>query len=679
MNLVFGNPGWLGFAVLALGPLVIHFLYKRRVRVVRWPHVALLSEVRRENRRSLRLREVLLLVLRTVAVLSVVLAVSRPVLAPRGVAVAEGGVGGHRSLVFVLDNSLSMGLSENGVTLLDEAVLRAGDILRSVHRPGDAVAVVASCGAEAVYEEVYDSEEALRRMREVRLCGGSGSVLDALRTVESFASGGERLVYVLSDFQRSVWSNAGYGGGRGMRVVLVSLARKGRANVVVEGVRPPLVFPGAGPGGRLRAVLRNTGDAAVEVTVGSYQDGRKTGEERVRLAGGASAEVEFPWHPGRPGLTVGFVGVEGDRLRADNRRWFAVRMPERMRVVLVDDTGGEASRFLRKVFEVAGSGFLEVVRTESSGLAQVLGGADVVVLAGFRRLPAGTAEVLVRHVGRGGGVWVATEAGLDLEGFNGVFHPVLVPCRLLGRAVVSAPEEVFGVRSWDVSHPLLAAFEGTDLFRNARFRGYYRAAVEEGDARLQVLARMETGDPLLVEYVHRSSVSEREVGRVLVWFSSLSDGLSAFPYTMNYPAFVLQVLRHLVERPVEEFVLPVWAAGVAGRLGVAADGGVWRWVDGRWERWVGEVVEEGGVWRLGGEVFVVRTPPEESEVVGMSEEELRRVFRGAVVVRGGEGVGRRAGEAEAGRSLTPWVLVLALGCLLAESLVLGVFRREAEA
>lgn len=676
MNLVFANPGWLGFSFLALAPLVIHLLYKRRVKVVKWPSVALLEEVRRENRRSLRLQEWMLLVLRTLLVLSVVLAVSGPVLAPKGSGLPSGK-GGHRVVALVLDNSLSMGLSENGVTLLDEAVLRAEDILRSVHRPGDAVAVVPACGAEGRYEEVYSVEEAGRRLREVRLCGAGGDVLDALRTVESFASSEERLVYVFSDFQRSVWSNLRYGGGKGMRVVLVSLARRGRANVVVDEVRPPLVFAGAGPGGVLKAVLRNTGDAEASVSVTVHQDGRKTGETRVSLGGGGVTEVELPWNPGRPGLTTGFVAVEGDRLKADDRRWFAVRTPPRMRVAVVDDSGGAASVFLRKVFEAAGAGgFLEVLPTGSAGLAGVLGRSDVVVMAAFRGMPAGTAEALRRFLEEGGGLWVATEDRMDIDEFNRVFDPGIIPCRVLGRSVSSGTDTFLGAKEVDFSHPLLSYFEGTDLFRHGRFRGYYRAALREADPGLKVLVRMETGEPLLVEYGHRSRASERETGRVLLFLSSLSDSLNGFPYTRNFPVFVLQSLRFLVERSVPEFPAGTPGEAIAGRTGPVKGARMERW-DGRmWVREEEDPVTTVGVWRFGEEVFLVRTPPEESEVAGMTEEELRRVFGNLPVIPGDGTAGRKAVEAETGRSLAPWAILLALLCAAGEAAVLFGFRRR---
>ena len=88
-------PGYAMFAlagaVAAAGPVVIHLLNRRRFRVVSWAAMDFLREAVKRNRRILKLRDILLLILRTAAVLLFGLALARPYFASSGSGQAESG------------------------------------------------------------------------------------------------------------------------------------------------------------------------------------------------------------------------------------------------------------------------------------------------------------------------------------------------------------------------------------------------------------------------------------------------------------------------------------------------------------------------------------------------------------------------------------------------------------
>ena len=64
--------------ICACGPIIIHLLNRRRFRVVQWAAMDFLREAMQRNRRIMQLRDILLLCLRTLAVLFFGLALARP-------------------------------------------------------------------------------------------------------------------------------------------------------------------------------------------------------------------------------------------------------------------------------------------------------------------------------------------------------------------------------------------------------------------------------------------------------------------------------------------------------------------------------------------------------------------------------------------------------------------------
>ncbi|MGH7731747.1 MAG: BatA domain-containing protein, partial [Candidatus Eiseniibacteriota bacterium] len=76
----FLNPLFLFGLAAAAVPILIHLFTRKRPREMRFPSLEFLSEVNRSEIRRLRLRQWLLLLLRTLAVAALALAISRPAL-----------------------------------------------------------------------------------------------------------------------------------------------------------------------------------------------------------------------------------------------------------------------------------------------------------------------------------------------------------------------------------------------------------------------------------------------------------------------------------------------------------------------------------------------------------------------------------------------------------------------
>ena len=132
---------WAGL-VCASGPIIIHLLNRRRYRVVQWAAMDFLREALQRNRRILQVRDLLLLLLRTLAVLLIGAALAQPFLA-RNDEAFDGSKPLHA--VLLIDNSMSMGYQSLEGTLLDRAKSRAKQYVEKL--PVDSrVTVIPLCG-----------------------------------------------------------------------------------------------------------------------------------------------------------------------------------------------------------------------------------------------------------------------------------------------------------------------------------------------------------------------------------------------------------------------------------------------------------------------------------------------------------------------------------------------------
>jgi hypothetical protein len=114
-------PIWLGLIAAVAVPLFLHLL-RRRIDIRReFPAARYLLRAEKENVRRLKLRNMLLMLLRTLALLFLALAAARPIAALLG--------SGHvpTALVVVVDNTMSTGAIVDGSPLLSrlKAVARS--------------------------------------------------------------------------------------------------------------------------------------------------------------------------------------------------------------------------------------------------------------------------------------------------------------------------------------------------------------------------------------------------------------------------------------------------------------------------------------------------------------------------------------------------------------------------
>ena len=102
----FLNPLFLFGLLAAAIPVVIHLFTRRRPRERPFPSLEFLAEVNQSEIRRLRLKQWLLLLLRTLAVAAIALAMARPALRGAG---ARSGTGAATTVVALVDVSGSMG------------------------------------------------------------------------------------------------------------------------------------------------------------------------------------------------------------------------------------------------------------------------------------------------------------------------------------------------------------------------------------------------------------------------------------------------------------------------------------------------------------------------------------------------------------------------------------------
>lgn len=300
-------PWFLALGAAALVPLLIHLLRRRIGLQVEFPAARYLARAEREHSRTMRMRNLLLMLFRVLAVVLVAMAAAKPI----GRYLTAGAGHAPTALAIVIDNSMSTSLVEDGSSLLDQFKRTARDAIDR-GTPDDRLWLVTVDGALRGGNAASMRDE----LERIRPYAGAGNIREAVVQASAAVEGSglvARQVAVLTDGQRTSLAEAAQ--LRGNTPVLVWAPRReapvNRA-VVAADARPVRWTPR----GAVSLRVQSPDSAIYRIALGART------LARGGVAPGEDASIRAA--PAERGWVAGTVEIEPDELVLDNTRHFAV-------------------------------------------------------------------------------------------------------------------------------------------------------------------------------------------------------------------------------------------------------------------------------------------------------------------------------------------------------------------
>lgn len=580
----FLNPGFLWALPVAAIPVLIHFLSKRRLPEIQFPTVMFLQALEPREIRRLKLRELLLLILRTLAMLLFVCAFARPSVEPRGATTRAAA-----AVAVVIDDSESMGaLDEQGRPRIAGARERGLAIVDAA-RPGDEIAITTTTGSDQPL--VNRSADRVRLERTVRqiaatwLPGGTGAAVERARRFLAKSTLRSREIYLIGDFQASEYTREAIQslaaiGRTGARIYFVPLVSSRVPNHGFEDSDPELRPGPQGKGLEMRARIANHSDSPTERIAVRARRGETLiggGDVSLRSEEARWASLPIEWRAAGSSGTFAaslaervpvILESDVDALPADDR-WYAVLgAPRRLRVLRIVEAraGAPAPRFTALALDPlqdGSSGYAVENGTPASLLGLTRGRCDVVILEDIASL-SGDAEARLRAFLReGGGLVVALGPHADPDYYGRKLFPGIVDLSLEG--VERAPEgQAFEVRARAPAHPILEGLSvrvGSPLTQ-ARLSGLQRGRPTSPKA--ETVVATTGGLPVIVA-----------APQAAVFLGSLSDDWGDLPYSGAFVPLVRGLVDHAARAAAQGQRLSPWVGRPpAARLESAPAGAV---------------------------------------------------------------------------------------------------------
>ena len=679
--MTFVSPLFLiGLVAIAI-PILVHLFNFRRYKKVYFSNVRRLEQLQSETRRQSKLRQLLIMAARILAIVFLVLAFARPVLTGKDQEIMTGS----NDVSIYIDNSYSMELSDGSGTLIEKAKSKAREIV-SAYGSSDRFQLLTG-DMEGQQFHWLSKEEVMLQIDAVEVSPASPDLSTVSRRQQEFlrhGTGDNRHAYIVSDFQNSVFEPSRFEVDSMVITTFVPLSSVRQENIYIDSLALNAPVFGKGNSVAVEVMLRNEGDENVEkAPVTMYINERQRALATVDIPAHGSESVTMRFTIDATGMLQGRVEIADYPVTFDDQYFFSLNVRDKIRMLCVEGQGENI--YLRRLFAGDSSVAYMTIPSQQMDFSQI-GGNDIIVLDGLTRLESGMVQSLHSFVDEGGTVVIVAGERVDESSYNDALRQFSAPVisdYSSGRSTANAVNidhalysNVFDDKSEDMELPTV--------------NGYYQLSLK-GGVLYEPLITLSNGD----SYVGVVPCGE---GRLYVVTAPLNEAHTDFVrQALFVPTFYNMALYSIRPTPPAATLGDNRPVPLAGRYDV--DDGVTRLTKGDYE-------EIPDIRRMGGNSYLVQHstlreagnyvlmqgevqregiafnyPRHESRLEFIGRDALEQILKdynmyGYNVVRNtNKPLDTYLREKMEGRGLWRWCIVLCLLMIMAEIILIRVGHR----
>jgi len=500
-------PAFL-FALLALAvPIIIHLFYFRRFKKVYFTNVRFLREVKEETSARSKLRNLLVLLMRCLAIAFLVFAFAQPFI-PGDSEVRQG----KKDISIFIDNSFSMGALSQDVPLLEVAKTRAREIVQA-YTVDDRFQILTN-DLEGRHQRLVGKDEAIALIDEIGLTPAVRTLDQIMaRQLQTFSQGVNeiRVAYWISDFQKVIagWESPP---DSSFQLNLVPLQAVQERNISIDSVWMESPVPMINQPNTLIIQVKNwTDEEAENVRLTLRHEGQVMPVGTLTIPPRTAVKDTIGMQLRRIGWHEAELQITDYPIQFDDQYFISLQVAEQVRVAIINEQA--ENTFLSAAFRSIPYFTADNLISRNLDYSK-LAGYQFIVLNELTELSSGLSFALRQYAGNGGNILVFPSEKASLASYNSFFG-----------AFPANGFTGFEVRERIVGQVNVEEFVFRDVFENKSAN--FRLPVTTGNFRWNRSAA--SAEETLMSYRDGSSFLSKyqiEQGHLYVCASPLSDVFS---------------------------------------------------------------------------------------------------------------------------------------------------------
>ena len=403
-------PGFLWALLLLAIPIIIHLFYFRKFKKVYFTNVRFLKEVKQETSNRSRIKNLLVLLSRLLALAALVFAFAQPILTDK-----KEINNAPKAVSIFLDNSFSMQALSSDVPLFDLAKDKVRDIVNA-YRDSDQFQIITH-DFEGRHQRFYSKENILSLIDEVEISPSVNLLSVAIDRLEQSLStaDADKEMYIVSDFQQNI-TEFNIDQDSSYQMHLIPLQAVQEKNVSIDSVWLAAPVPMLNQENPLVIKLSNYSDTdAEDVQLSLEYQGQVRPLGTKRLSPNTSVTDTVNFSILKPGWHEADIVITDYPISFDNRYKIALKISEKVKILSINESG--SNRYLKAAFK--GLRFFEIEnqtasRINYSDFIQ----QDLIILNEISNLSSGLISSIKDYVSGGGNLLVFPSKNISKESYN---------------------------------------------------------------------------------------------------------------------------------------------------------------------------------------------------------------------------------------------------------------------
>ena len=429
MNFLY--PGFLFSLLAVVIPILIHLFNFRKFKKVYFSNVQFLKSAQEQNSSREKLKNLLILFSRILAIVFLVFAFARPYISS-----GTGYDPGTGKLVSIyIDNSYSMGSVNKEGTLLDEARRKAKEITTKFS-PNDRFQLITN-DFEGRHQRIVSAEELLSLADEIKISPVQRSLQQVINRQNQTEAGKRNCFnFIISDFQTAFTGVKAMTTEPDNHLSLIKLRANTLPNVGVDSIWS--LSPAHKPAEQEKFVARlhnYSAEAAKDIPLKLMVNNQQKVLARLDIPAGKSVTDTLSFSGLSAGWQKGLLSIKDFPLTFDDELKFTFKVSSGLHILHI--SGDPSENHISSLF-AADSYFRLSNMPESNIIYAAFPGYQLIILSGLKQPSSGLAQQLKSFVQNGGSVVIFPDLDNKTEELSSFLQGLSVPPVLsLNRDTVS--------------------------------------------------------------------------------------------------------------------------------------------------------------------------------------------------------------------------------------------------
>ena len=408
----FLHPTFL-FALFAIAiPIIIHLFNFRKFKTVYFTNVRFLKEVKQESQSRNKLRHLLILLARCLAIIALVFAFAQPI-----IPLKNNVVIGEKAISVYVDNSFSMdALAESG-SLFEQAKKAAREIVQA-YKPTDRFQLITN-DMEGRHQRWVNREQFISSLDEVQISPNSTKLSEIhKKQLDLFGKSESNIkhLYIISDLQKSNADLDVIVSDSLVDYKFVRIPSQTVDNVFIDSCWFDKPFRSLNQPDELFFKVNNFSSKRIEnLPVSLELNNVSKGIQNISLGADSSTTASISFLNTEPGLFAGAIKLNDHPITYDNELFFSFQVREEINILLI--AADDKQKYFKKLYGNNPGFNLEVMlpgQVEYSSFKN----KQLIIINALQDISSGFQQELSKFINEGGSLLFFPSIDGNVESYN---------------------------------------------------------------------------------------------------------------------------------------------------------------------------------------------------------------------------------------------------------------------